>query len=306
MDLLRYYTNLGLIINVTPEEARALVEGYNKGDLDFFEGYFKKLRSANLVRNRTPNITVNETLFVRNNTAGKGMYGEVTRNRNSQHVYKVFAQLLENRINFLKMLYKEVIIQAALQDDVLYGKHVCRIFSVYRKGTDAVLKLEALSMTMLDAFKLLSGGKADRSLILRDFLVRVFEALVHFRRLYGFRHYDLHTQNIMTTADADIVNNLKLIDFGLSYIKIGGVEIGTLGGRFEDGFNFCNFAWMMNGFSEKIKTVLNDLQDLPEDTPLELYLETLKTKQVVNADGGKRKTRRRRVLHFRNKDNIFQ
>ena len=293
MYLPRYYTNLGLIINRTPEEAEQLVAGYNKGDLDFFEGYFRSLRSANLVRNRTPNVSVNETLFVRNNSAGHGTYGEVTRNRNSPHVYKLFAQKQESRINFLKMLFKEVIVQTALQDDITYGGYVCRIFNVYRKGNDAILKLEALSVTMLDAFNLLAVDVNKRSEILRDILVRAFEILIHFRETCGFRHYDLHSQNIMTTADAGIVDNLKLIDFGLSYIRIGNVEIGVIGERFEDGYNLCSFSKMLGGLSIKMTALLNDLEDLPDETSLTSYLEELRTKPVINVAGGKRKTRRR-------------
>jgi thiamine kinase-like enzyme len=147
---------------------------------------------------------------------------------------------------------------------------------------------------MLDAFNLLDVDVNRRSEILRDFLVRIFQTLIHFRESCGFRHYDLHSQNIMTTADAGVVDNLKLIDFGLSYIRIGDVEIGVIGERFEDGYNLSSFAWMMEGLSGKMKTLLNNLQDYPDETKLEVYLEELKTKPVVNVVGGRRKTRRSR------------
>ena len=309
MDLPRYYANLGLIINGTPEEARALVEGYNEGDHDFFEGYFAKLKSAKLNRNRLRNNSYNETLFIQNDTAGRGAYGEVSKNRNNPYVYKLIKQPkpfggygtrnthLQIRTTFLKMLFNEVIVQVALQNDETYGKCICKIYKVYRNGNDAILKLEALQVTMRAAFIQLNvvpiNGKSIvniRSEILRDALVRIFEILIHFRSIYSFRHNDLHTVNIMTTADSGLVDNLKLIDFGFSYIKIGIIENGEIGLRKEDAINLCNFSARTQNISSNMIDLLNMLEDLPAEKPLEVYLDKLKTAVVANAAGGRRKT----------------
>jgi hypothetical protein len=60
----------------------------------------------------------------------------------------------------------------------------------------------------------------------------------------------------------------------------------------------CNFAAATHKITGKIKGLLDELQNLPDETSLEVYLETLRVHQVVNdnAVGGKRKTRRRRSL----------
>ena len=47
---------------------------------------------------------------------------------------------------------------------------------------------------------------------------------------YGFNHYDLSTSNIMTTKTGD-AENIKLIDFGKSTLKFGGIQIGKSGKR---------------------------------------------------------------------------
>jgi len=295
MDLSKFYTNLGLIINTTPEVARLIVMDYNKGDLNFFEGFFANLPTAKLARNGTRKNNVNTTLFIRNNQGAHGFYGEVTRNRNAPFVYKLAKERNVNteleRLHYLKMIFKEVIIQCLLMSDDVYGDKVCKIYSVYRIGQECVFKLEALQMTLRDAGMLRKNSDINsNSEQFRQVLIELFQMLVHFRNRYGFQHRDLHDENVMTNPD---LTDIKMIDFGLSVVTIEGQKIGKSEVGWGDGYNIVSSVATFK-MSKAFFSTLTALTELYHDTAPEVYLEGLiagpYTNDVLKA--GRRKTRR--------------
>lgn len=128
IDLKKFFENLSSVINTTSEEAERLFTGYRYGDQEFFESFFSRLPTASLVRNNTKNNTVNETITIKNNIGEEGAYGEVTKNRDRPYVYKMFPQKKMKRLQYLKMLFNEIIIQVLLQSDETYGHCVCKIY----------------------------------------------------------------------------------------------------------------------------------------------------------------------------------
>jgi hypothetical protein len=293
-SLKRFYINLGSVIKCTPDEAAQLVTNFNTGTFEFFEGFFANLPTAKLARNSTRKNNVNTTLFIRNNKGARGYYGEVTRNRNGPFVYKLTREKNVNteleRLNYLKMIFKEVIIQCLLMSDDVYGDKVCKIYSVYRIGQDCVFKLEALQMTLKDAGNLRNDSDLNsNSEQIRKFLIELFQILVHFRNRYGFQHLDLHTENIMTNPD---LTDIKMIYFGLSTVTIEGQKIGS-GTGWSDGYNITSFVLYFK-LSKAFSKTLSDLAVLDDDTGPEAYLEGLIAGPYTNValKAGRRKTRR--------------
>ena len=97
----------------------------------------------------------------------------------------------------------------------------------------------------------------------------------------------------MTIPVGHIVDNLKIIDFGLSYVNIDGVAIGELGRNMND---FYNISFYMQAYatniSKSFNAVLETIVDLPDDTAPAVYLETIQNAKIANS-GGTRKTPRK-------------
>lgn len=298
-ELNTFYITLAAVINVSPELAIKLVKGFNDGDLEFFQSYFEALPRANFRRNNTKNESVNQTLYVKDAEAGKGVFGVVSRNKTYPFVYKKITDNKppSERIDYLKSIYKEVIVQTLLQSDTLYGDNICTIYKVYRMGNDCVMKLEVLQITLRDRInkpeKSWTGKVLDQSALIRNILLKLYTILNHYIDKYEFHHYDLHASNVMTVQKGDIVSNLKIIDFGLSYVKIDGVEIGTLGQNLND---FYNIGVYMQGYasniSKSLNAVLDTIVDLPDETEPAVYLETIQNAKIANS-GGTRKNFRK-------------
>lgn len=299
-ELETFYSELATIINVSPNLAVSLIKGFNTDDISFFQSYFDALPTVSFSRNGQPNATVNNTLYIKDISAGQGAYGLLEHNRNNPFVYKIIndASSRDERLNYLKSIYKEVIILTLLQNDSLYGRNVSRIYKLYRSGNNCVVKMETLEITLKSFLQMHNDSKAlaikDKTSIIQNVLIKLFEILTHFRAKYEFYHYDLHTNNIMTTKTGDFVNNIKIIDFGLSYVKIDGVEIGTLGKGFNDFYNLSFYLlFQASGVSKKLHNLLKKFTDYSDGTPPGQILEELKSANLTNNSGGKRKTRRR-------------
>jgi len=301
-ELATFYSDLATIINVSPDLAVSLIKGFNTDDISFFQPYFDALPTVSFSRNGQPNTTVNNTLYIKDVFAGKGAYGLLEHNRNNPFVYKIIndtsSPLPDERLNYLKNIYKEVIILTLLQNDSLYGRNVSRIYKLYRSGNTCIVKMETLEITLKNFIQIYNDSKAltvkDKTSIMQNILIKIIEILTHFRTKYEFHHYDLHTSNIMTTKTGDIINNIKIIDFGLSYVKIDGVEIGILGKGFNDCYNLSFYLlFQASSVSKKLRDLLEKFTDYPDETPPGQFLEELKSANVTNNTGGKRKTRRR-------------
>jgi serine/threonine protein kinase len=310
-----FYTNLGSILNITTNESRHLIQMYNTANLEFFERIFTSLPVAN------PSMYIdNKDSVVFTNALGE------------PYIYKIARDEGSDRYEYLKELFKEIIIQTLLQSDSKYGHYVCKIYSVYRSGSNCILKLEAVEHTISEVFDVIHTKEveriarssipsgmpkmkhamalaafmanarrkavatvipAERSLRLRDILVKVIEMLSHFHNKYKFVHNDLHTENIMITGNADMVENIRLIDFGLSYVQIDGINIGN--DSLNQDIKKLMFNSMQIGYITKtFKTLLNKIYKT-DDLTYTLCIDMLSSEPITNAVGGKHYTRTKKT-----------
>jgi len=147
-----FYSTLESVLNINSEMAKRLVTNFNSGDLPFFETYFNALKTAKLVSSNAKNESVDETLFIDEASIGEGGYGTLYKNRVRPYVYKTIEDYTrvnnKNSLLYLKTNFKEVIIQALLQSDGTYGKHVCRIYKVYKTGNNFIFQIEPLEIAL--------------------------------------------------------------------------------------------------------------------------------------------------------------
>lgn len=309
-----FYTNLGSMLNITTNESRHLIQMYNTANLDFFERIFTSIPIAN------------SSMYIDNNDSVVFMnaFGE-------PYIYKIVRDESSDRYEYLKELFKEIIIQTLLQSDSKYGHYVCKIHSVYRSGSNCILKLEAVEHTIGEIFDVIHTKEveriarssipsdmpimkramavaafmanarrkalatvlpAERSLRLRDILVKVIEMLAYFHNKYKFAHNDLHTENIMITGNGNIIENLRLIDFGLSYVQIDGINIGNE--SYNQDIKKLMFSSMQIGYITKpFKSLLNKIYKT-DDLTYTLCIDMLTSEPITNVVGGKHYTRNKK------------
>lgn len=211
------------------------------------------------------------TLFIDKNSIGEGGYGTIYKNRNKArpYVYKTIEDYKrvenKNSLLYLKTNFKEVIIQALLQSDIMYGKHVCRLYKVYKTGNNFIFQIEPLEIT-LEKYIYKHRLEDDLYETTPKVLLKLVEILNFFYVKYGFNHNDMSLSNVMTTAVGDIVENIKLIDFGKSTVHFGEIEIGeSVKKRGDtDTLNKVIKYYM----AEKYRKPFNRIVKLPAERPL--------------------------------------
>jgi serine/threonine protein kinase len=178
---------------------------------------------------------------------GKGGYGTIYKTE-SGIIYKVMKKQPHRTVEgFCKEVYTEAFIQTTLQADEEHGINIAKIENIYRdvslvkkgkrrrnNGSKSLepsyifyYKMEYIP-TDIDKYVKLNiederrlNPRANhipykKSLILFQYIARL---LYYFQEKYGFYHQDLHIYNVMFNEDGYI----KLIDFGMSCIKVKGV-----------------------------------------------------------------------------------
>jgi len=299
-----FYVNLASVLNTTPERAAQLVADYNKGDLDFFQSYFNGLQSASLEESEEKNAESNVTLFVEADNIGSGAFGVVKRNRTQKFVYKSISDGMyppDKRILYLKLIFKEALIQTLLQSDATYGKHICQIYKVYKNGDSCIFQMESLETTLdkfIDVEAYEKNTEPINSQVLK-ILIKILEIIKYFNTTYGFCHNDLSTGNIMLPKTGNVLSQVKLIDFGISSVKIGDVQIGKpLVSRLDPQYLILKLFTTLdinpNDFSKKLEKLL----ELPADTPIQAYIDNLqegavkKNKKKNNKNKGTQRRKR--------------
>jgi len=295
-----FYKSLAAVINTSKKRAKELVANYNIGDLGFFQTYFDGLKSIKFEESsETKNASVNLTLFVEENALGAGAFGVIKKNKSKPYVYKSIVDNWppEKRLLFVRSIFREAIVQTLLQSDKSYGKHVCTLSAIYRNDNNCVFQLEPLG---IDLAKYLSAA-ADPSTVC-PILVRVMEVISHFKTKYGFSHNDLKLNNVMTVKVGNVLENLKLIDFGNSSIKIGEVEFGKPSRSTPDMYLlFHNLKMELEGKAYASNNVNDELlasplfkaaeslSELPAETPIQNYIDVIKG---LKKGGSRRRTRK--------------
>jgi serine/threonine protein kinase len=291
---MEFYLTLASILTTSLSLAERLVKEFKTGDLAFFQRYFDALPTAKLVRNSTKDNTVNTTLFIKDVTVGKGVFGLLQKNRGLPYVYKVINDQPKERLKHLRSIFSEIIIQTLLGCDPEYGHYVCQIYKVYKMGSYCIFKLESLEVTLNERIRLLNQGTNPEvnTTELRGVMLEIFKVLSYFRTKYGFHHNDLHLENIMTTKQGPITD-IKLIDFGFSTVNFDGVNISKgNNSALRRKADCLTLIYYLNIYVKNVtpefSAVLSKLVKLPEATPIADYIHLLK--MAV----GKRVTRKNR------------
>jgi serine/threonine protein kinase len=311
MDL--FFSTLESVLNINSEMAKRLVTEFNGGDLPFFEAYFNALPTAKLMSSNAKNGSVDYTLFIDEASIGEGGYGTIYKNRVRPYVYKTIEDYErvnnKNSLLYLKTNFKEVIIQALLQSDDTYGKHVCRIYKVYKTANNFIFQIEPLEIA-LDKYIFKHHTEDHLYETMPRVLLKLVEILNYFYVKYGFNHNDMSTSNVMTVKDGDIVGNVKLIDFETSYISknlyrnikqntYGLAGIYNVSSMTEGtGYYFLlvrtlNIASNSQNFSNLVEQIQKKLIDCPSNSCKNVYTECEKLLSDELQKGGKRKSVRK-------------
>lgn len=289
-----FYTSLATVLNTNKKRAKELVANYSTGDVGFFQTYFDGLKSAKLEESEGGGVngSVNISLFVEEDGLGSGATGVIRKNRVKPYVYKSMADMYgpEMRLNYLKSIFKEAIIQTLLQSDTKFGRYICTLSAVYRVGKDCVFQLEPLANTLGQHLRGLVDPKA-----IGPVCAQLFKVIKYFKGKYNFSHNDLKVENVMMVkASGDI----KLIDFGLSSVKIGAIELGKPSLKRADIQYFLyslKMALEAKAYEgDEPDMSFSDFSDFVEEllvldisTPIDTYIARLEA-----GKGGSRKTRR--------------
>ena len=283
-----FYTALESVLNISPEQAKTLVANFNTAPLPFFETYFEALPTAKLQTTNVKDISANTTLFIEEDHIGEGGYGTVFKNRTKPYVYKFVTDYKrlnnKNSLEYLKTNYKEAIIQTLLHSDPIYGKHVCRLYKVYRDGNDFVFQLEPLETT-LDKYMYKNRNEENLPEVVEKALFKLILIINHFYVTYGYNQGDASPGNIMTSNSEDFAENLKLIDFGVA--RITALKIGIPTQKPTDTKSL--YTILKYKLRESNRKLFAKLVKLPPETPVKTLTNILIAKTKT---GGTRCCRR--------------
>jgi hypothetical protein len=234
---------------------------YHAGDIDYFEEFVSQIPSPNFKIKNGP-INTNTMNINQEQKNRAGSYGSIYFNKsNSKFVYKMtepttLSMKLTPNSGFdnifygltVKKLLFEPLIHIILQEDLVAGPKICKLFKVYcqkKNGEYTFLyKLERLGPNVYDlldsdAFKSLSQKEKNEVAI--KIYGPIYKTLKYLRDTYDFEHGDLHPGNLVfvenpINSDGKLDKtklSVKIIDFGL--IKTG-LNYGTyrFGGLAEE------------------------------------------------------------------------
>ena len=290
-----FYTSLETILSINSEQVKTLITQFNTGDLAFFQTYFNLLPTAKLQVSNEKNANANETFFVGSQAIGAGEFGTMFKNKNNSRPF-VYKRIEDyegandtTSLTYLQTGFKEAIIQVLLQSDTTYGKHICRLYKVYRDGLNFIFQMEALEIT-LERYIVKNRWTAVDESIMPNIILKLVLILNYFNTKYGFFHNDLSLSNIMTVETGDQVENLKLIDFGLSMVKIGEIQLGI---RKPTPYDPTFIKHLIYEVRPKYRRALEKIVALPPETSEEELTHILSTNINQSAGAIKRNTRKR-------------
>jgi serine/threonine protein kinase len=160
--------------------------------------------------------------------------------------------------------------------------------------------MEPLEIT-LEGYIVKNRWTAVDETILPNIILKIVIILNYFNTNYGFFHNDLSTLNIMTVETGDQVENLKLIDFGFSMVKIGEIQLGTREPRAYDPTFLRHLIYEV---SPKYRGALEKIVVLPPETSEDELTHIFSTQINQSAGAIKRRTRRRKPRKNRKKSSL--
>lgn len=292
----RFYTNLRFFLNISVEQAKTLVTNFETGDLVFFQTYFDALPPATFSVENDKNAAVNSVLYVEEENIGAGGFGIIKKNKTRPFVYKSLENkyYLSNPLIYLKSIFQEAIIQTLLQSDSSHGIYICKLYRLYRAGPNTcIFQMESLMMTTLGKFirdkeESYLANPEPLNKMLQKKLIKILEIINYFNTSYGFSHNDLSLENIMIHR-----NNIKLIDFGLSSVNFGTIQIGKkIKSRTDQNYLCSKLATYLDINPNEFSKYLETLAMMPPETPIQTYITMLKSQITKSQTAKKSQTKK--------------
>jgi hypothetical protein len=107
--------------------------------------------------------------------------------------------------------------------------------------------------------------------------LKIIEIFNYFKVRYGFTQSDYSPVNLMTVKNGDVVESLKIIDFGLSTVRFGDIQIGSQKKpkRTETEGLFIILKYELD---EKTRKLFSKIVKQPPETPIETLRDILYSK----------------------------
>jgi serine/threonine protein kinase len=160
----------------------------------------------------------------------EGKYGVITIHPlRPKKIYKFLSVKPGKRaIDVAFVAIKEALIQFILANDAERGRHVPKIFGIYKVTAGdreyIIVEMERSTFTLFELFggtSVVENGQAKIAFLPGAILLaEALDTLEYFRNKYSFHHRDLKTDNIMIKRRPDGTGYSQLIDFGMSCMKI--------------------------------------------------------------------------------------
>jgi serine/threonine protein kinase len=217
------------ILGVEPEIAKDIIDNSvgakraNTNTSDYFSTKHAALTSITAASYGDPTRAIIEGKEA--SKLASGAYGSAWQIP-GEGVYKIVDLTPDSNRSVQDWKFREIFIEALvqtiLQNDTLHGKNIATITNLYRlelRGyTGFVIKMEYVANTFKTYLQSVAGRGVVNLATIGPFFTDLGQILSHFERKYGFQHRDLHPGNVMVADD----DTIKLIDFGLSCLDIGG------------------------------------------------------------------------------------
>ncbi len=222
------------------EEARKWQEEY-EGELRKYEETMTRLGRTTPLNDE---VHINEGDYMTNESGSiigrfpRGEFGYVKPNKSRPNFVYKFIKINKNpSVKEAQSFFAEVLVNIVLQLDPRAADHVMKLYNVYAvpdyRGTQIILKLEALGYPpeIIFTFGFHADLEKNKQIALTIY-GPLLETLQYLRATYDFSHGDLHAKNILLPKALDVeaidMNLLqaKMIDFGFSGLRVGGMTFG--------------------------------------------------------------------------------
>ncbi len=299
------------------EEAKQWQADYDRA-LREYEETLARLGRTTAANNE---IHVNEGDYMLNETGAiigrfpKGEFGYVKPNKSRPNfVYKYQTLGNSPSVKQAQSFFSEALVNIVLQLDPRAADHVMKLYNVYAvpgyRGTQIIFKLEALgySSQMLFTFGLRTDLEKNKRIALTMY-GPLLETLQYLRATYDFSHGDLHADNILFPKEIDIDNidldllQAKMIDFGFSGLRVGGMTFGRPYSESKEDFGKELIPFLYHKFRSKFPVEFvaglsaHDVKTEPDALAFEQFI----IDQYKGMGGGKRKGVRKSRKYLKKK-----